>query len=64
MLVVPGGDVAGTEPERLPVACETEVVEITSDDKADDLVEPPVLSWELAMVRSEAGPPVVHQRVT
>ena len=43
-LEVPEGDEAGTESERLPVACETEVVEIPSDDEADDEVEPPVLS--------------------
>ena len=38
------------------MACETEVVEITSDDVADDEVEPPVLSRELAAVRLEARP--------
>ena len=47
---------AGMEPERLPVAHETEVVEITSDDVVDDEVEPLVLSRELAVVWSEAGP--------
>ena len=47
---------AGIESEHLPVARETEVVEIPSDDEADDEVEPPVLSRELAVVRSEAGP--------
>jgi len=55
-LVVSRGDVARTEPECLSVARETEVVEITSDDEADDEVELPVLSWELAVVRSKAGP--------
>ena len=31
-------------------------MEIPSDDEADDEVEPPMLSWELAVVRSEARP--------
>ena len=31
-------------------------MEIPSDDEADDEVEPPMLSWELAVVRSKAGP--------
>ena len=53
---MPGGDAAGTEPKRLSVARETEVVEISSDDKTDDEVEPPVLWRELAVIRSEAGP--------
>ena len=43
-------------PECMSVACETEVVEIPSDDEADDEVEPPVLSQELAVVWSEARP--------
>ena len=38
------------------MAREIEVVEIPSDDEADDAVEPLVQSQELAMVRSEAGP--------
>ena len=45
-----------TESERLLVARETEVVEIPSDDEADDEVEPPVLSWELAVIQSVARP--------
>ena len=32
------------------------MVDILSDDEADDTAEPPVLSRELAVVRSEAGP--------
>ena len=32
------------------------MVEIPSDGEADDEVEPPMLSWELAVVRSEARP--------
>ena len=55
-LVVSRGDVARTEPECLSVARETEVVEITSDNEADDEVEPSVLSRELVVVRSKAGP--------
>lgn len=55
-LVVLGGDVAGMEPERPSVARETEVVEITFDDEADDEVEPPMLLWEMVVVRSGAGP--------
>ena len=47
---------AGTKSERLPVAHETKVVEIPSDDEVDDEVEPPVLSRELAVVQSEARP--------
>ena len=55
-LVVLGGDATKTEPELLSVARETEVVEITSDDEANYEVEPLVLSRELVVVRSEAGP--------
>lgn len=55
-LEVSRGDAAETKPECLLVACETKVVEIPSDDEADDEVEPPVLSWEQAVVRSKAGP--------
>jgi len=33
-----------------------EVVDIPSDDEADIMVEPPVLSQELAVVKSEARP--------
>jgi len=40
---VPGG-AAGPEPERLSVAHETEVVEIPSDDEADDVMEMPAPS--------------------
>jgi len=55
-LKAPEGDTVGTELERPSVACATEVVEIPSDDEADDMVEQPVPSRELAVVRSEAGP--------
>ena len=34
----------------------TDVVDIPSDDKADDVAKPPVSSRELAVVQSEAGP--------
>ena len=44
------------ESERPSVARATEVVEIPSDDKADDAVELPASSQELAVVWSEAGP--------
>ena len=47
---------AGTKPEHLSVAHETEVVEITSDNEAYDEVELLVLSRELAVIQSEAGP--------
>ena len=47
---------AGTESECPLVACTTEVVEIPSDDEANDVVETLVPSRELAVVRSEAGP--------
>ena len=43
-LEVPGGDAARTKPERLSVARETEVVEIPSDDEANDVVELPASS--------------------
>ena len=46
----PGGDEAGTESERPVVAHATEVVDIPSDDKANDMVELLVSSRELAMV--------------
>ena len=52
----PGGDMAGTELERPSVAREAEVGEIPSDDEADDVVELPAPSRELAGVRSEARP--------
>ena len=52
----PGESVAGTESERPVVARSTEVVDIPFDDEADDMVELPVLSWELVVVQSEAGP--------
>ena len=54
-LKVPG-DVAGLEPEHLPMAREDKVVEIPSDDEADEVVELPASSRELAVVRSEGGP--------
>ncbi|XP_066379484.1 uncharacterized protein [Miscanthus floridulus] len=47
--------VVGPKPERLSVAHETEVVEIPSDDEADDVVKLPVPLRELAVVQSEAG---------
>jgi len=51
----PGGDMAETESELPAVARSTEVVDIPSDDKADDMVEPLVSLRELAVVQSEAG---------
>ena len=45
-----------TESGRPVVVHTTEVVDIPSDDEADDLVELPVSSWELEVVQSEAGP--------
>ena len=47
---------AGTESERPATVPATEVVDIPSDDEADDMVELPVSSRELAVVQSEAGP--------
>ena len=47
---------AGTESERPAAAHATEVVDISLDDEADDMVELPVSSRELAVVQSEAGP--------
>ena len=44
------------KPERPSVSREIEVVEIPSDDEAEDVVELPVTSRELAVVRSKAGP--------
>ena len=55
---------AGAESKRPAVAHATEVVDILSDDEADDMVELPVSSRELAVVQSEAGPPAGYQRVT
>ena len=52
----PGENVAGTESELLAAVHATEVVDIPSDDEADDMVEPPVSSRELAVVQSEARP--------
>ena len=43
-LKAPGEDTAGIELERPAVARATKVVEIPSDDKADDTVELPVSS--------------------
>ena len=47
---------AGTESERPVAVHATKVVNIPSDDKANDMVELPVSSQELAVVQSEAGP--------
>ena len=47
---------AGIELERPSAARLTEVVEIPSNDEANDVVELPVLSRELAVVQSEFGP--------
>ena len=55
-LKAPGGDVARTESERPAAARSPDVVEILSDDEADDMVELPMSSQELAVVQSEAGP--------
>lgn len=53
---VPGESAAGTESERPVAVHATEVVDIPSDDEADDMAGPPVSSRELAVVQSEAGP--------
>jgi hypothetical protein len=45
-----GGDMTGMKSEHPMAAHTTEVVEIPSDDEADDMVELPVLSRELAVV--------------
>ena len=50
------GDMAGMESERPAAARSPDVVEILSDDEADDMVELPMSSQELAVVQSEAGP--------
>ena len=55
-LKAPGGDAARTESECPLVARTTKVVELPCDDKADDVMELPVLSRELAVVWSEVGP--------
>ena len=55
-LKAPGESMAGMESESLVAVHTTEVVEITSDDEADDMADPPASSWELAVVQSEAGP--------
>ena len=47
---------AGMELECPAVACTVEVVEILSDNEADDMAELSVSSWELAVVQSEAEP--------
>ena len=52
----PRENAAGTESERPAAVHATEVVDIPSDDKVDDMAEPPVSSRELAVVHSEAGP--------
>ena len=52
----PEGDVAGTESERPVVAYAPEVVDILSDDEVEAVAEPPTLSRELVVVRSEARP--------
>ena len=44
------------ESKRPAVVHATEVVDIPSDDEADDMVELPVSSRELPVVPSEAGP--------
>ena len=48
----PGESAAGTESKHPVVVHATEVVDIPSDDEADDMAEPLVLSWELAVVQS------------
>jgi len=55
-LKTPRRDATGTESERPLAAHAMDVVEIPSNDEADDAVELPVPSRELAVVRSEAGP--------
>ena len=49
------GAAAETESKRSAAARATVVVDIPSDDEADDMVELPVSSRELAVVQSEAG---------
>jgi len=55
-LEVLGGDAAGSKLVCLPVAHEIKVVEIPSDGKAGDKVEPPAPAQELAVVRLSVGP--------
>ena len=50
------GDAIGIESERPSMARETKVVDILSDDEADDVVELPMPSRELAVVWLEARP--------
>ena len=52
----PEGSMAGKELGCSAVSHASGVVEILSDDEADTMAKPPVLSWELAVVWSEAGP--------
>jgi hypothetical protein len=52
----PGESVAGTESERSAAVHAWEVVDISSDDEADDAAEPPVSLRELAVVQPKAGP--------
>ena len=49
-LKAPGGDAARSESKRPLAARATEVVDIPSNDEADDMVELSVSSWELAVV--------------
>ena len=49
-LKAPGESVAGMESERSAAVHAREVVDIPSDDEADDAVEPPVSLRELAVV--------------
>ena len=44
------------ELEQSAVVHAREVVDIPSDDEADDAAEPPMLLRELAVVQPEAGP--------
>ena len=50
------GDGARPEAERLPVGHEIEVVEVSSDGKAGDGVEPSAPLQELVVVQSSTGP--------
>ena len=63
-LKAPRENAAKTELERPAAVHITEVVDIPSDDEANDMVELPVSSQELTVVRSKAGPPVGCRRVT
>ena len=52
----PEGSMAGIESGRPTAVNATDVVEILSDDEAEVVADPPVLSWGLVVVQPKAGP--------